>query len=185
METLIPEQRLARELTAGESLLWSGRPKQGFMLRPQDSFLIPFSLLWCGFAIFWEAGVVASGAPWFFKLWGIPFVLVGLYFVAGRFVVEAKQRARTIYGITSSRVIIISGLVRESIQSIQLRGLHDVSLTEMPDRSGTIRLGPAAVTSFFAPSWPGSSQSGPPSLEGVPEVRVVHGLLLSAQAKAA
>jgi len=138
METLIPEQRLARELAAGESLLWSGRPKQGFMLRPQDSFLIPFSLLSCGFAIFWEASVVSSGAPWFFKLWGIPFVLVGLYFVAGRFVVEARQRARTLYGITSSRVIIISGLVRESIQSIQLRGLYDVSLTERPDRSGTI-----------------------------------------------
>ena len=155
------------------------------MLRAQDAFLIPFSLLWCGFAIFWEAGVVSGGAPWVFKLWGIPFVLVGLYVVAGRFVVEVKQRARTVYGITSSRVIIISGLLRESVQSIQLHGLHDVSLTERPDRSGTIRLGPAPIASFLTPTWPGSNQSGPPSLEGIPEARVVHGLLLNAQSRAA
>jgi hypothetical protein len=154
------------------------------MLRAQDAFFIPFSLLWCGFAIFWEAGVVTSGAPWFFKLWGIPFVLVGLYVVAGRFVVEPKQRARTLYGITSSRVIIISGLLRESVQSIQLRGLHDVSLTERPDRSGSIRLGPSPFGSFFAPTWPGFNQTGTPSLEGIPEVRVVHGLLLNAQSRA-
>ena len=73
------------------------------MLRASDAFAIPFGLLWCGFAIFWEWSVVSGGrAPWFFELWGVPFVAVGLYLVFGRFIADAYQRGRTVYGITWS-----------------------------------------------------------------------------------
>jgi len=36
-----PEERIARELTSGEKLLWSGRPRQGLVLRPTDTLVIP------------------------------------------------------------------------------------------------------------------------------------------------
>ena len=76
---------LREHLDPRESLLWTGQPKGGIVIRAGDAFMIPFSLMWAGFAFFWEFSVIQSGAPFFFKLWGIPFVLIGLYIVIGRF----------------------------------------------------------------------------------------------------
>lgn len=43
-----------------------------------------------GFTIFWEATALSlATAPLFMKLFGAAFVLVGLYFVAGRFLLDA------------------------------------------------------------------------------------------------
>ena len=79
-------------LGPGEKLLWSGQPEAGLKLRGSDAIVIPFSLMWAGFALFWEYSVLGTNAPLFFKLWGIPFVLVGLYMVVGRFFVDAWMR---------------------------------------------------------------------------------------------
>jgi hypothetical protein len=77
------EQIISAELALGENLLWSGRPPDGLRLTGRDLFMIPFSIMWGGFAIAWESLVVLKGAPLLFRLWGIPFVLIGLYIMSG------------------------------------------------------------------------------------------------------
>lgn len=74
IDSIEPADVFQNRLSRDEQLLWVGQPRQGMFLRPIDGMLIPFSLLWGGFAIFWEARVLLSGAPWFCA--GIPFVLV-------------------------------------------------------------------------------------------------------------
>jgi hypothetical protein len=69
-------QSIESELEPKERLLWSGRPKQGIVLRGSDVFMIPFSLLWCGFAIFWEYTVWSQAAPPFFLIFGGFFVVI-------------------------------------------------------------------------------------------------------------
>ena len=133
---------IAPHLDGGESLLWSGRPRQGLLIRRSDAFLIPFSLMWGGFAIFWEAAVIYAEGGWFMTLWGIPFVLVGIYLMVGRFFVDAKRRSRTFYGFTRERAIVVSGLFGSRIRSINLRTLTETTLDERADRSGTILFGP-------------------------------------------
>ena len=65
-----PEQVISRELETGERLLWAGSPRHGIVIRGSDAFLIPFSLMWGGFAVFWEISVLHTKAPGFFALWG-------------------------------------------------------------------------------------------------------------------
>ena len=175
-----PSQEITRVLDSGESLLWSGAPRRGLLLRPTDLFMIPFSLLGGGFAIFWEASVLRSNAPPIFSLWGIPFVLVGLYMILGRFFVDARIRAKTFYGLTSRRAIILSG---RNTNSLPLRTLSDISLQERPDRSGTILLGrPQPYSAWsYGMRWPGTSQYFTAMFEMIPEARSVYDQLLEAQ----
>jgi hypothetical protein len=102
-------------LTGTEHLRWPGRPKQGFMLRRSDAFLIPFSLLWGGFAFYWEYGAYNSGADPSFLLFSGAFVLMGGYIIFGRFIYDAIARARTYYGVTDERVVVVSGITSRRV----------------------------------------------------------------------
>ena len=104
-----PLNQLNQYLLSNEFLLWSGRPDPSVRFTKADTFMIPFSIMWGGFAIFWEAGVLRSNAPFFFRLWGVPFVAVGLYFIFGRFAVKRRQKIRTVYGVTAQRALIAVG----------------------------------------------------------------------------
>jgi hypothetical protein len=168
-----PEQVISPYLARTEKLIWYGRPCQGLLLRPNDAFLIPFSLLWGGFAIFWEFGVVSSNAPAFFTLWGIPFVLLGLYLILGRFFVDAKQRSKTFYGVTNERIVLVSGIVSRKLTSLQLRTLSDVSLSEKAGGRGTITFGPTAPWWDGAGGWPGTNKSSSPAFESIENAREV------------
>lgn len=181
-----PEQEISKELSGSEKLLWAGSPRKGLLLRGSDLFVIPFSLLWCGFAIFWETMVVIQGAPFFFMLWGIPFVVIGLYFVFGRFIVEAKQREKTCYGLTSQRIIIISGLFSRKVKSVSLKTLSETTFSEKPDRSGTLTFGAnnPLFAMFGGMSWPGMSQHLPPSFELIPNAKDVYEMVRKAQQEA-
>jgi hypothetical protein len=58
-----PQNEIAQALDSGESLIWSGAPRKGLVLRSSDAYMIPFSLLWGGFAVFWEVGAVRTNGP--------------------------------------------------------------------------------------------------------------------------
>jgi hypothetical protein len=186
------ETILNPQLDPGERLLWSGQPRKGMRLRGQDAVLIPFSLFWCGFAIFWECLALTrtTKAPGsvgvIFPLFGLPFVAVGLYLIFGRFFVEAKVRARTFYGVTNERIIIINGLFSRQTKSLQLRTLMDVSLTQRADGSGTINFGPTSLVGGFFPdgSWPGAGRYALPSFDLIDGAKEVYDTIRSAQKNA-
>ncbi|KQQ80903.1 hypothetical protein [Arthrobacter sp. Leaf137] len=105
-----PRSRILPLLRQGEKLLWVGQPDPQVRFTGADAFLVPFSILWGVFAIFWEFMVVTTVKQQpFFALWGIPFVLVGLYFIFGRFIVKKRRKLRTVYGLSDRRAIVCIG----------------------------------------------------------------------------
>lgn len=124
-------------LFPGERVLWTGRPKQGVAFRAMDAFLIPFSVLWCGFVVFWNIGVQSGpeSAPPVFDIFGLVFLLVGLYFLFGRFIHDAAIRRRTTYALTDQRALFRRG---SKISSLDLSHLPKLELQERSDGTGTI-----------------------------------------------
>ena len=106
MTTPVPFDVFSGELLPGETIQWTGRPNPRVILHPEDAFMIPFSLMWGGFAIFWLMGAsgiadIWSNPPdrtfrWFGVIWGTPFVVVGQYMIWGRFLYERWNKKRCI-----------------------------------------------------------------------------------------
>lgn len=130
-------------LLPGERILWTGRPKRGLVLRPADALLIPFSLLWAGFAVFWNISVWTmstgdEGPGLDFKLFGIPFLVAGFYFVIGRFFHDAAIRKKLVYAVTDQRVLVVKDGRFGKLKSLDLNYLPQLGLNEHRDGTGTI-----------------------------------------------
>jgi hypothetical protein len=143
-------------LDPGERLLWSGQPKQGLRFRASDLVQIPFSLFWCGFVVVWETMALQvplsaaksahhSGTAylvsWLFPLWGVPFLVIGLHMLIGRFFYDAAMRKRTWYALTDQRLIILKGYFSTSVSSFDHASLTNLNLVERTDGTGDILFG--------------------------------------------
>jgi hypothetical protein len=170
-------------LDIDERCLWKGHPPHGLMFRSQDIFQVPFSVAWCGFAIFWEVSVAkTSNAPSFFLLWGAGFVAVGLYFVFGRFIADAMNRARTSYGVTDRRILIVSGITNRRVKSLALQGLSEIELQEKANGRGTITFGPQpGFAGNWGRGWPGGNRYAAPAFENIDGARQVYDLVRRTQ----
>jgi hypothetical protein len=136
------------ELLPSETVLWSGQPSSSVIFHRQDGYLIPFSLMWGGFAIFWEsmASAIAAprhghAAPGFFLLWGIPFVVIGQYLIWGRFLYDAWLKKRTYYAVTNKRVIALQNGFSHRTVSSNLDSLTVVVEEGGSNGTGTLRFG--------------------------------------------
>lgn len=123
-------------LSPGEQILWRGKPEKYSLFEKNDILLIPFSIFWCGFAIYWEYTAFAKQTPLLFRLWGIPFVCVGLYFVIGRFFFRSYLLRHSAYAITDRKIIRKSG---KKVEMLQRYALPPMQVEQKEDGSGTIR----------------------------------------------
>jgi hypothetical protein len=168
---------------AGNDLIWTGRPARGLRLRRIDALLIPFSLMWGGFAIFWESLAVAGRAPLFFALWGIPFVLVGLYLIAGRFAWDAYVRSRTWYAVTSDSALICRQMPGGGLQHIYLQSVNNLRLQVGQDGTGTISFGNEVPWGWGG--WQGWNGPAVPSFEFIADARRVYDMCAQARRRRA
>lgn len=128
-------QLLDDELMENEKVLWEGKPSATDLLTSKDMFMVPLSIIWFVFALFWEGSVLLMGAPLFFALFGFPFVCVGAYMCVGRFLVKYKKRKRTLYVLTDFRALIFVG---KNVTSFSYKEIHFWEKKIKDDGSGSI-----------------------------------------------
>lgn len=173
------------ELQPNEKTLWVGQPKPGLALKSSDAILIPFSLFWSGFAFTWEIIVLRQGIT-FMALFGVPFVLVGIYLLIGRFFFDAIRRKHTSYALTQKRIIIKSGIFNKTNQSILLSPNLMVSYTEKRNRIGSIVLRNQAFGAGMTTnnSWPtNNKEQTAPTLEMIHEAAKIYRQIIELQQK--
>jgi hypothetical protein len=137
-ERFVPlEIQVQRALGGNVTLRWVGRPVQGPRVRPYDWLLVPFSLLWGGFAMFWEMLAFRSG-DFFMELWGAPLVLFGFYLIAGRFFVDAYFRDHTIYAVGEDAVYFVRDGFGAKISTLDASALSPIEFRPGAAGSGTI-----------------------------------------------
>jgi hypothetical protein len=176
-----PPDAIRRRLRPGERILWSGRPNLNAYAMRGVWYLLPFSIVWLGFAIFWELGVISSRAPFPFALFGIPFVGMGVYMVFGRLIVATREAERATYAVTDQRVILITGAFQPAIVEMDLADLPPVQLAEAGSGVGTITFGPA-MGYRVPPGWPTMGQAlRPTAFESIPDAATAYRILQDAR----
>lgn len=166
-----PRAELIDQLNDNEKLLWADKPLSGIKFRASDVFVIPFSIVWCGFAIFWT--LMAMSSNFYFGLFGIPFVIIGIMLLIGRFFLDAAMRKNTVYGLTNMRLIQKSGIITKNYKTLYLSKIPSVSYTEKSDGSGNVNFG-FSLGNFKSQGIENKQDFPINRIEFIPNVRVVH-----------
>lgn len=128
------------QLSGKEQILWASPPKQGLQFRTSDKYMIPFSLLWCATVVVWEwftlgMGELGTTMAWF----GVPFMLIGLYLLIGRFFMDAFVRKHIFYAISTKKLLVKTGKWNRSTDIFPLKSIHRLTLETGKKGSGTLR----------------------------------------------
>jgi hypothetical protein len=108
-------------LDPDERILWQGHPAGGVRLTLRSALISAAGTVFLAFALFWMAGASIGliTGQWrteggfgrvmmvVFPLFGIPFVIAGLYGSFGHLLFDAWRRAATAYALTDRRALIL------------------------------------------------------------------------------
>jgi len=108
-------------LDADEKLIWHGAPATGLRFSGAGLVLSFFGIFFLGFSVFWITMAFGmgggSGMARVFPLFGVPFVLIGLWLVAGHWFFDAYKRKRARYALTNKRALIARTLFGRRMES--------------------------------------------------------------------
>jgi len=119
---------ILKELAADEHLQWSGQPRQGFFIRQDELIAVPHGLIVGVAAFAFVYNAYLNNVENIINVWGYLIILVGLYVMFGRYFHAIKKRKHIFYGVTNKRVIIISGIIFISTNSLILGDLSHIEL---------------------------------------------------------
>jgi hypothetical protein len=174
-----PTESFPFELAPGERLIWSGSPRRGVAFGAseivQTGIGIVFVYLFVQFY-----GVARYNSPQENMLWAGLFLGM-MYFSLGTLFMEGMRRRRSVYAITSERLLMINSVFSRFVKSYPLRTITDSKLEEQKGGVGNIwigrrYLGPGRIDVRLQPTT--TNRNG---LEMIPDAKHVYELFLAAR----
>jgi len=139
MEYLMHEL-FQKDLLEDERIQWVGQPESHILFTRTDIFLVPFSIVWSGFVIYWEIIAWESGP--FAVCFGLPLFLIGLYILFGRFLYKIWKKKNTYYAVTNKRILILTKKIfTRSFRATYLNTIPNIDKSVRSDGIGTITFG--------------------------------------------
>ncbi|MCC7298307.1 MAG: hypothetical protein IT244_08245 [Bacteroidia bacterium] len=172
--------KIEPHLLENEKILWLGQPKQGFFLRSSDFIMIPFSIFFVAGPTFTMVTLYQESVPFAFKIFIVPFFLVGLYLFVGRFWVDIQKRKQTFYAITGNRILIVQNTKKQQVFSVNIAAETHFEFYQTKNGFGTINIGDQSNYFFRSSgnSLLGTQMNSSPAFEAIPEVKKVFQLLM-------
>jgi hypothetical protein len=129
------------QLQSDEKLLWKGRPRGGFIFRPEQvpSMIVGLSMLLAGGWML--AALFRDGVGWIGFVMFAVFAMVGLYLTYGIVALDMRCRSSTCYAVTDRRIIIESDSPFVDVGSVPLLRLNGKPQTLKIAADGTINFG--------------------------------------------
>lgn len=125
-----------------------------------------------------------AGLAFVMPVCGLPFVLVGLYLIFGRFRYKKWRKKNTYYAVTNRRVLILTKLLSRNLQAAFVDLVPSISKSVRSDGTGTVRFGnPSFWASMYANTgldffgW--FYGSDPPTFHDIRDADRVHDLVSS------
>ena len=164
-------------LKPGERIVWTGKPKQGLLLRDADMIAIPMSIMLLGFALLLDFLVLNFEVRWPVVFFAVTSSAAFVYLGVIRFFTAARRRRHIEYCLTNKRVLLIHGRKRR-LETLPLSQIDKAELTAEKDGSGHVSFGNSN------PVWPwllGTfyfSSAAIPGFELIPDVEPVFNKLV-------
>ena len=172
-------ESLPFELAPGERLIWSGSPRRavtfGASELAQTAIAIVFVYLFVQFY-----GVARYNTAQENMLWAGLFLGM-MYFSLGTLFLQGMRRHRSVYAITTERLLMINTVFSRFVKSFPLPTITDIQLEEQKDGIGNIWIGrrylaPGTIDVRLLPT--ASNRNG---LEMIPDAKHVYELFLAAR----
>lgn len=125
------ESEFSNVLMLDEQLLWVGKTQKraGMKAKGTNAAVMIFPVFWLMFACFWTA--MASIGGGLFGLFGVPFILIGI-FMLKQFLFIGEQK----YAITNQRVLKYAG---KKLSSEMLCNITDITVFDAGNNLGYVK----------------------------------------------
>lgn len=134
-EYLYSKSKINEFILQDEQLLWTGKPVKKIKLLPAERFNIVFGIFWTAFSAFWIAmaswgtSQIEGGDAMtkIFPLFGVPFLLIGLYLVFVAPIRSKNRRKNLEYALTNKRILILYNGKTQNLQSFKYSEIQNVN----------------------------------------------------------